>query len=102
LGFPTANIRLPEDIDDGIYISMASLDNKVHPSLTFIGSAKTFKETDKKAEIYFLSLNEDIYGKKISVKLLKKIRENMEFKSADELIAQMEKDKIEAEKYFSR
>jgi len=26
----------------------------------------------------------------------------MEFKSADELIAQMEKDKIEAEKYFSR
>lgn len=101
LGFPTANIALHKNIAEGIYISQVKVNGKSSPALTFIGHANTFGEKKVLAETYFLRLSIDIYGKWISIKLLKKIRKNQKFKSAKELVVQMKKDKIEAEKYFS-
>ena len=42
LGFPTANIDLHKNIPEGIYISQTKVEGKIHPSLTFIGKARTF------------------------------------------------------------
>ena len=100
LGFPTANIPLHKDIPEGIYLSHILLEKQLYPALTFIGSAKTYGETDKKAEVYFLSLNKNLYGKRITVRLIKKIRGNEKFESEKELINQMEKDRENALKYF--
>lgn len=100
LGFPTANIRLHRDIPDGIYISHISLNKKIYPALTFIGIAKTFGESDRKAEVYFFGLNKDLYGKRIIIHIIKKIRNNKKFVSEKELVIQMEKDKQIALKYF--
>lgn len=100
LGFPTANVNLHKKIDEGIYIARARVNKKNYPALTFIGAAKTFGEKTIKAETYFLSFNEDIYGKWLTVHLLKKIRGNKKFKSAKDLVVQMQKDKKQAEKYF--
>jgi riboflavin kinase/FMN adenylyltransferase len=100
LGFPTANIRLHKNIPEGIYLSHVSLEKTLYPALTFIGSAKTYNETDKKAEAFFLDLNKNIYGKRITIKLIKKIRNNKKFNSEKELVAQMETDRKEALKYF--
>jgi riboflavin kinase/FMN adenylyltransferase len=100
LGFPTANINLHKKIKEGIYISQATLNKKNYPALTFIGMAKTFGEKDINAETYFLTFNGNIYGKWVSVRLLRKIRENQKFESAAKLALQMKKDRKEAEKYF--
>lgn len=100
LGFPTANINLTKKIPEGIYISKTKLENKPYPSLTFIGTAKTFGEIKFHAETYILDFNQDIYDKWISVKLIKKIRDNKRFDSAEALIKQMKKDEQEARKYF--
>ncbi len=100
LGFPTANVKLHKDIADGIYISLATVDKRPHPALTFIGAAKTFQEKDVKAETYLLSLKKDIYGKWISVRLVKKIRENQNFESVKTLIKQMKSDEEVAREYF--
>lgn len=100
LGFPTANINLTKKIPEGIYISKTKIDSKIHTSLTFIGTAKTFGETRFHAETYLLDFNKNIYGKWISVKLLKKIRDNEKFNSAQELVKQMKADELEARKYF--
>ncbi|MDO8260700.1 MAG: riboflavin kinase [Candidatus Magasanikbacteria bacterium] len=100
LGFPTANINLHKNIPEGIYISLAIVNKHPHPALTFIGSSKTFKENDVKAETHFLKFKKNIYGKWISVRLLKKIRENQNFKSTQDLVKQMEKDKQNAQKFF--
>lgn len=100
LGFPTSNITLHKDIPEGIYLADVSLDKKIYPTLTFIGGAKTFGETDKKAEVYFLNLNKYLYGKWITIRIIKKIRDNKKFESEKELVAEMEKDKQEALKYF--
>lgn len=101
LGFPTANINLRKNIPEGIYISKIKLDKKHYPALTFIGIAKTFNEKKVQAEIYILDFKKNIYGSWISIELIKKIRGNIKFNSAKDLIAQMKKDELEARKYFN-
>lgn len=126
LGFPTANVSLEQEIPEGIYVSevmfeqdsnldsrsknldsgqarmtkVVGNDRKKYPSVSFIGPAIQFGEDDYKSETYILDFDEDLYGKEISVKLLKKIRDNMKFDSVDELIDQMQKDVEETRKYF--
>lgn len=92
LGFPTANINLTKKYPSGIYISNTKVDKLLHPSLTFIGAAKTFNEKKFHAETYILDFNKNIYDRWISIRLLKKIRSNKKFNTPDELIEQMKKD----------
>lgn len=110
LGFPTANISLHKNIPEGIYISTTKLGGKEYKqslkklrffkSITFIGAAKTFGEKKFHAETYILDFGKNIYGKWVSIKLIKKIRINKKFNSAQELIEQMKKDEKETRKYF--
>lgn len=101
LGFPTANLNLRRKITEGIYISKTRIKKAVYGSLVFIGQAKTFGEIRFHAETYILDFNQNIYGQWISVELLKKIRDNQKFKSAEELVEQMKRDEQEARKYFA-
>lgn len=100
LGFPTANVNLSKNIPEGIYVSKIKVGGRGYPSVTFIGKAKTFNEKKFHAETYVLDFNQNLYGKWIVVKLLKKIRGNKKFNSANELVKQMKKDEKEARKYF--
>ncbi len=100
LGFPTINFLLTEKLPEGIYISQAIIGGKKYNSLTFIGTAKTFDETLFQAETYIFDFNQDVYGQKVDVLLLKKIRDNQKFESEEKLIAQMEEDKKTAEEFF--
>lgn len=102
LNFPTANVLLTESVNPGIYISETSYNSQLYPSLTFIGNAVTFGETDVKSETYILNFNEDIYGKMISVTLLSKIRDNEKFGNAEDLMRAMKHDKKIAEEYFAK
>lgn len=100
LGFATANIKLHRKLSEGVYISEASFDGIFKPALTFVGSAMTFGETDVKAETYFLNFQGSLYGKWLTVRLLKKIRENRKFESQEDLIKEMKKDELKAKEYF--
>lgn len=100
LGFPTANINLTRNIPEGIYISKTKVDKKNYQSTTFIGTVKTFNEKRFHAESYILDFNQNIYGKWISVRLFKKIRDNKKFSSVKQLVQQMRKDEIETRHYF--
>jgi len=100
LGFPTANIELTADIPDGIYVGFTSFDEKKLPSLIFIGTPEMFGETEKRAEIYILDFDEDIYGKTIAVELFKKLRDNKKFDSEEELIEAMHEDERKGRNYF--
>ena len=102
LGFPTANVSIPKGIPEGIYLSLTLIGNKEYASLTFIGSAKTFEETDYQAETYVLNFDKEIYGKSIAVKLLKKIRDNKKFATQEALIKQMRDDTIQAKQFFRK
>lgn len=103
LGFPTANfIFAQEGIEEGIWVSLVQIEETGLwlSAVTFIGAAETFDESDVKVETYILDFEGDLYGKKLSVKLLSKLRENKRFDSVDALVAQIEDDATRARAYF--
>lgn len=98
LGFPTANIELEskEKILPliGIYAVKIKLNENVYNGLLSIGRRPTFyNDGEVVSEVYLFDFNKQIYGEKISVQLVERLRGEEKFGSKDELIAQMNKDK---------
>ncbi|HHV29595.1 bifunctional riboflavin kinase/FAD synthetase [Acetivibrio mesophilus] len=104
IGFPTANIY-PEAYlvlpCNGVYITKTLIDGKMHPSITNVGSNPTFGGLDKiSVETYILDFDKSIYGKKVEVFFIAKLRDQMKFGSVKELTDQIEKDIGTAKNYF--
>lgn len=100
LGFPTVNVRLYKNIPEGVYVSETGIDGTYYRSVSFVGAAKTFGEKKVFGESFIFDFDRDLYDKWISVRLLEKLRGNIKFATAEELIRQMEKDITAAKKFF--
>ncbi len=105
LGFPTANISPEIELalpPDGVYISKTCIDGKMYPGITNIGINPTFGGLDRRCvETHLLNFeNGDIYGKKIEVFLIERIRGEKKFESAQHLVEQIKKDIETAKNYF--
>ncbi len=100
LGFPTANIMIDSDAEEGLYVGYVLLDGVRMPSLIFIGANITFGEHEKKAEIHILDFDQDLYGREITSEVSKKLRDNRKYTTAEALIEQMKIDLIDARTYF--
>jgi len=99
-GIATANLDLTgQDIKlkEGVYFVLA---NQL-PALLHFGQRKTFG-SDFSAEVHILDFEENLYGKNLEVKVLKKLREIQKFQNADALYTQIEQDILHARKYFLR
>ncbi len=98
LGYPTANIK-PEDEDKllpqiGIYASTVEVNGSLYKALLSIGKRPTFyNEGSIVPEVYIYDFNDNIYGKKIKLNVIQKLRGEEKFNSAEELINQMNIDK---------
>jgi len=102
LGYPTANLRVSKKIEDGVYISNVGLGNRKYESVSFVGAAQTFGEKDVFLETYIFNYSGDLYGKWMSVRLLKRIRGNEKFENKELLVKQIELDILKARDYFNR
>ena len=60
--------------------------------MTDIGTNPTFEDQEIKIESYIFDFNENIYGKKIILEFIEFVRDDVEFKNADELIDQLHFD----------
>lgn len=95
LGFPTANIQLdPEQAlpEDGVYATLARVGDKVHQSVTNIGVKPTFGKGERTVEVHILGFTGDLYGQKIAIELVERLRAEMKFAVPEELSAQIKKD----------
>jgi riboflavin kinase/FMN adenylyltransferase len=102
LGFPTANIKTPNEITpDGVFLSQVAIEGSDHPSLTNIGTCPTFQQKDKNIETYILFFDGDLYGKKIHIRFLKKVRDEIHFESPRALSDQIRKDIQTAKSFFA-
>jgi riboflavin kinase/FMN adenylyltransferase len=98
LGYPTANIKLfsQEKLLPaiGVYAVNVLLDKEKYRGLLSIGNRPTFyDEGDLVTEVYIYDFNQEIYGAKVTVELVERLRGEEKFNSAEELINQMNKDK---------
>lgn len=102
LGFPTANIETRNEIiPGGIYITTTQIGQEAFPSLTNVGSRPTFGELKTSVESHIIDFNRNLYGKKIRINFIKKIRDEKKFEAEDDLARQIIKDLKAARKYFN-
>ena len=95
LGFPTANILPPENINlpmSGVYATNTIIDGKTFPSITNVGSAPTFGESKTIIETHILDFKKDIYSKNIRIEFINLLRHQKKFSSPDLLADQLKKD----------
>jgi len=104
IGFPTANLasgneQLPPH---GVYATTMTIDGVVHPGLTNIGIRPTFGEAEATTETHLLGYSGDLYGRKVRLGFVLRLRDERRFDDVDALRAQIEADQRRAERLFSR
>jgi riboflavin kinase/FMN adenylyltransferase len=103
IGFPTANLLVENELipASGVYATRMTLGRTRYESVTNIGMRPTFGGKRLTVETHLLNFKKSIYGKKIRLAFLKKIREEMMFPHVEGLVQQIQKD-IEAAKKILR
>ena len=92
LGFPTANLRYPENIIKlpyGVY----AVETEGYPAVMNWGKKPTVSSDNTEImEVHIPNFNKNLYDKTLNIKILKKIRDEKKFSSFDELKSQIAKD----------
>ncbi|KAB2853121.1 MAG: bifunctional riboflavin kinase/FAD synthetase [Ignavibacterium sp.] len=107
LGFPTANIKLSSQEKllpaSGVYAVKVMVENERHTGLLSIGKRPTFyNQGELVSEVYIFDFNREIYGAKVTTELVERLRGEVKFNSAEELINQMNTDKENGNKIFNK
>lgn len=104
IGFPTANIEIPESYKlipkYGVYLVTAIVNKKAVFGMMNIGIKPTLGGNLLSIEVHLLHFSEDIYGQKIQVNVIERLREEQKFESFEALKLQLEVDKTFALQYF--
>ena len=104
IGFPTANIEIPESYKlipkYGVYLVTAIVNKKAVFGMMNIGIKPTLGGNLLSIEVHLLHFSEDIYGQKIQVNVIERLREEQKFESLEALKLQLEVDKTFALQYF--
>ena len=95
LGFPTVNQVFPKNLavpKFGVYESRAIIDRKVYKSITNLGIRPTYKTDFIGCETFIDGFSGDIYGKPVTLKLIKFIRPEKKFSNTKELLTAVKSD----------
>lgn len=96
LGFPTANITVSdEEIADGVWGALVRIEtDRWAIAAVSVGRRRTFYGEDgpKLLEAHLLDHNEDLYGRKIRVEVLVKLRPQEAFPDIQSLTDQLNDD----------
>jgi len=95
LGYPTANIAVDAGIalpSDGIYATWAYVDHVRYNAATSIGVRPTFGPGERAIEAFILDFKGDLYGKKLRLEFVERLRDEVSFSSAEALRAQIDAD----------
>jgi riboflavin kinase/FMN adenylyltransferase len=101
LGFPTANLLVPANAAvpaDGIYAAWFSRDrdrnraDQRHAAAVSIGTNPTFSGKERRVEAYVLDFTDDVYGERVSLDFVGRLREQRVYQGVEPLIAQITDD----------
>lgn len=102
LGFPTANLDIPEGIAvprSGVYAAIVKTlsDGRKYPAMVNIGVRPTVMRGSRPViESHIFDWDGDLYGKDITVRFIKRLRDEEKFDSIDALKRQLSADKTAA------
>lgn len=104
IGFPTANIEIPEEYKlipkNGVYVVTVNVNQQTVFGMMNIGIKPTLGENKLSIEVHLLNFEKDIYNQKIQVNILVRLRDEHKFESFEALKLQLEVDKQNTIQYF--
>ncbi|MGO3732966.1 MAG: riboflavin biosynthesis protein RibF [Vagococcus sp.] len=105
LGFPTANIKIPQKAllpVGGVYAVKIKVANDWFLGMAQIGYNITFEENRQMTiEVNILDFDQDIYGEQVSVEWYHYLRSEKKFDGVDGLIEQLKQDEQDTRTYFT-
>ena len=100
IGFPTANLDIPESYKlipaDGAYAVRTYVDGQQYLGMLNIGQRPTVSGEERRIEVNIFDFNDDIYNARIKVEFVRLLRKEQKFGSIDELKEQLNKDRLHA------
>ncbi len=94
LGFPTANIRPEKELipPEGVYAVYVDLKGKRRDGVLNIGTNPTFAGVDLSLEVFLLDFAGDIYGERLNIHFVERIRPEIKFPEVSSLLEQIKRD----------
>ena len=102
IGFPTANLKLEDESKlipaDGVYAVKISCDNdsEIYKGMMNIGMKPTVNGDFRTIEVNIFEFDKNIYGRKIKIEFIDRIRDEERFGSIELLKKQLQLDRIKA------
>jgi riboflavin kinase/FMN adenylyltransferase len=100
LGFPTANLKVHDNspflLSKGVYAITAEADQVVYGGMANAGVRPTIAGTSLTIEVNLFDFTGDLYGKTLVVYFHHRIRDEKKFENLDQLVGQLNLDKLEA------
>ena len=102
IGFPTANIsfnrRIPPIL--GVFVVTARIGDRSWDGVANVGHRPTVKGLRDQLEVHLFDCDEDLYGQRLTVRFLAKLRDEQKFTSLDALKHQISLDVQQAKQFF--
>jgi riboflavin kinase/FMN adenylyltransferase len=94
IGYPTANLDTDWDIlpKTGVYATRVYIDGDRLDSITNIGYRPTFGSSKLLIETHIFDFSAEIYGKRLRLEFVERIRDEKRFESVDALVAEIRVD----------
>jgi riboflavin kinase/FMN adenylyltransferase len=103
LNYATANLRPQNTMlpTNGVYITVTQIGGDWFRSVTNIGHRPTVgQEPEVTVETHVMEFDRELYGEKIRVRFLHRLRGEMKFESIEALKRQIGRDYLRADRYF--
>ena len=94
LGIPTANIKPDKELlpAHGVYAVIVDLEGNRNQGVLNIGFNPTFSDNELSVEVYLLDFTGNIYGEKLNVLFVDRLRDEVKFDTPELLVEQVKKD----------
>jgi len=98
IGFPTANILVDDQYKlitaTGVYACLVEWNGKLLPGMSNIGYRPTINEGKLTIEAHIFDFDEVIYDQTISIRFIKRIRDEQRFDTIHDLRDQLQRDQV--------
>jgi riboflavin kinase/FMN adenylyltransferase len=106
IGFPTANIKINDTAKlipgFGVYIVIVKLENgSEFRAMMHLGDRPSINDSSRSIEVHILGFEGDLYGQEITVMLMGKLRDIIQFSDLEALKTQLLLDRERTARYFS-
>jgi riboflavin kinase/FMN adenylyltransferase len=105
LGFPTLNlpVRFPKPAVKGVFVvQVHGLDAHPLAGVASLGTRPAIERNGRLLlEVHLFDFSRDLYGRRVRVEFLHRLRDEAHFESRDQLVEQMRRDAEEARGWFA-